>query len=84
MTLNPRAHQLASQAKEEGMLTLAKPELAVKDQPAKSPAMRWLHGWAEYHPREFGKRSAQLRLSDLDMSILQQTDFKGRIQPSRI
>ena len=52
MTLNPRAHQLASQAEEEGGLTLARLELAAEKQPAKSPAMRWLYGWAEYHPRE--------------------------------
>ena len=70
MTLNPRAHQLASRVDEEGELTMARLQLTAGKQPAKSPAMRWLYGWAEYHPREFGRKSTQLGLTDLDMSIL--------------
>ena len=75
MTLNPRAHQLASLAKEEGKVTLAKPELVV--QPAKPPALKWLHGWAEYHPKEFDRRRNQLGMSNMDMSILHEQTLRA-------
>ena len=75
MTLNPRAHQLASQVKEEGKVTPAKPELVV--QPAKPPALKWLHGWVEYHPREFDRRRNRLGMSNLDMSILHEQTLRA-------